>query len=175
MKSYAGIGSRETPHNVCLLFEKVATYLANQEYILRSGHADGADQAFERGCIKAGGKKEIYLPWKGFEGSHSSLVLDDERAFAVAEKFHPYWHNLTQGAQKLQARNSYQVLGLTLDDPVQFVLCWTKKGKGQGGTGQALRIAKHYNIPIFDTGKYEDVGAARIEMKKFLVSIGVES
>ena len=168
MKSYAGIGSRETPYDVQLLFEKVAAYLATQDYILRSGGADGADIAFERGCIKASGKKEIYLPWKGFEGSHSNLIVNDQKAFEIAEKFHPYWHNLKQGAQKLQARNSYQVLGLNLDEPVDFIICWTKSGSGKGGTGQAIRIARHYNIPIFDAGKYEDVKIVRLELKKFL-------
>jgi len=29
---------------------------------LRSGSAEGADQAFERGADKVKGKKEIYLP-----------------------------------------------------------------------------------------------------------------
>lgn len=51
---------------------------------------------------------------------------------------------------KLHARNCYQVLGADLRTPTQFVICWTPRGSGEGGTGQALRIAKAYNIPIFD-------------------------
>lgn len=31
-----------------------------------------------------------------------------------------------------------------------MVICWTKEGKRGGGTGQALRIAQHFYIPIFD-------------------------
>ena len=56
-------------------------------------------------------------------------------------------------------RNGCQVLGLNLDDPVDAVVCWTKDGKGGGGTGQAIRIAKSRNIPIFDIaipGKLEE-------------------
>ena len=45
------------------------------------------------------------------------------------------------------ARNSYQVLGLKLDLPVQFIICYTD---GNGGTQQALRIANHYNIKIIN-------------------------
>lgn len=60
---------------------------------------------------------------------------------------------LKDGAKKLQARNSHQVLGLDLNTPSDFIICWTKGGKGIGGTGQALRIAKAYNIPIFDCGE----------------------
>ena len=169
MKSYAGIGSRETPSDILLLFEKAAMYLTSKNYILRSGGAKGADQAFESGCDKANGKKEIYLPWRGFEGSKSALIVSNPKAFEIAEKFHPYWHNLKQGAQKLQARNSHQVLGFDLNSPAQFILCWTKKGKGQGGTGQALRIAEHYNIPVFDAGLYECVDDARVALKEFLI------
>lgn len=31
-------------------------------------------------------------------------------------------------------------------------MCWTPEGKITGGTGQALRIAKHYEIPILNFG-----------------------
>ena len=50
-------------------------------------------------------------------------------------------------------RNSYQVMGKELNDPVLFVLCWTHLGQGSGGTGQAIRIAKHQGIPVLDLGK----------------------
>jgi len=167
-KYYAGIGSRETPLIVQHLFRKVAFYLANQNYILRSGHAKGADDAFEIGCDNASGNKEIYLPWSGFEGSSSELIVSDPRAFEIAQKYHPYWHNLKQGGQKLQARNSHQVLGKDLNTPSSFVLCWTKGGKGSGGTGQAIRIARDYNIPIFDAGSYKDSDEIKSCIKVFL-------
>lgn len=165
---YAGIGSRETPTEILELFENIGTCLANKGLILRSGHAPGADKAFEKGCDKVNGKKEIFLPWRGFEGSSSDLVVCDQKAWEIAEEHHPYWHNLSDGARKLQARNSHQVLGWDLETPSKFVICWTKGGKGSGGTGQAIRIAKHYNIPIFDVGLYEDVEMAVTEFRIFL-------
>ena len=155
MRSYAGIGSRETPEIITSLFEEIGAMLAIQGYTLRSGHAKGADQAFERGCDKVGGMKEIYLPWKRFEGSWSNLIVNDGRAFEIAEKFHPNWSRLSEGAKRLQARNSHQILGQELSDPVDFVICWTKNGMGKGGTGQALRLAGHYGIPIIDIGKVD--------------------
>lgn len=91
-----------------------------------------------------------------------------DKAFEIAEKFHPYWHNLKQGARKLQARNSHQVLGWNLENPSDFIICWTKNGSGKGGTGQALRIAKHYNIPIFDCGKYDNLNDIKTNIKLFL-------
>lgn len=154
---YAGIGSRETPDDVIKMFENMAASLANKGFILRSGHADGADAAFERGCDRVGGAKEIYVPWNGFNGSKSSLIVKDGEAFNMAKEYHPYWQNLKEGAKKLQARNSHQMFGWDLKTPSNFVLCWTKNGKGSGGTGQAIRIAKAYNIPVFDAGGYEDL------------------
>lgn len=164
---YAGIGSRETPKEFLDLFTRVAKYLSTKDCVLRSGGAKGSDQAFESGAIH----KEIYLPWKGFEGNNSNLIVKDERAFEIAEKYHPRWAYLSQGAQKLQARNSHQILGHDLNSPSDFVICWTKGGKGDGGTGQAIRIAKDYNIPVFDCGNFRDVKECAIELKKFLDKI----
>ena len=169
MNYYTGIGSRETPIEILKLFTQIGKFLANKNYILRSGHAEGADSAFEYGCTMVNGQKEIYLPWKGFGDSDSKLIVKDNKAFEIAEKFHPYWHNLSQGAKKLQARNSHQVLGQDFNTPTRFVICWTKKGKGQGGTGQAIRIARYYNIPIFDAGSYSDIEEVEKEFKLFLV------
>ncbi|WP_207767812.1 hypothetical protein [Heyndrickxia camelliae] len=139
---YAGIGSRETPKDVLEYFTKIAAYFSLKGLTLRSGGADGADKSFENGCDRVNGTKEIYLPWRGFEKSNSKLVVSNIEAFEIAEKFHPNWNRLSDGAKKLQARNSHQVLGYDLESPSNFIICWTKNGKGQGGTGQALRIAK---------------------------------
>ena len=164
---YAGIGSRETPKEFLDLFTNVAKYLSTKDCVLRSGGASGSDKAFELGATH----KEIFLPWKGFEGSNSNLVVQDGKAFDIASKYHPRWNYLSQGAKKLHARNSCQVLGRDLESPSDFIICWTKGGKGNGGTGQALRIAKDYNIPIFDCGKYSDVRECAKELKRFLDKI----
>ena len=151
---YTGIGSRKTPVGIQDLLINIGKYLATERFILRSGHAKGADQAFEKGCDLVKGGKEIFLPWNKFEDSDSKLLVRDRKAFEIAERFHPNWHNLSSGARKLQARNSHQVLGCDLDTPSSFVICWTEGGKGKGGTGQSIRIAVHYNIPILDIGRY---------------------
>lgn len=167
---YAGIGSRETPREVFDRFKRIASELAIKGYTLRSGGAKGADQAFELGCDMECGFKEIYLPWIGFEGSNSELYDITDEAMFVASEFHPYWNNLTQGARKLQARNGYQVLGYEFDEPSKFIICYTRGGKGNGGTGQAIRIAKAYAIPVFDFGN-ED---AEDKLREYLKMIGEE-
>lgn len=153
MISYAGIGARKTPEDVLLSFKYLGAYFGKKGYTLRSGGADGADSAFEVGADAVEGKKEIYLPWRDFNGRDSTLFPPSKEANEVGKTFHPNWDNLSQGVQKLMARNSHQILGPHLDSPVDFLVCWTPGGKGQGGTGQAIRIANHYNIPIIDFGK----------------------
>jgi hypothetical protein len=162
---YTGIGSRETPHEVLGLMTVLGWQLALDGWTLRSGAAPGADTAFERGALAALKEEgvvrpEIYLPWKGFENRDSAYSNDpSDRAMELAQKFHPAWGSLTQGMRKLHARNVHQILGHNVDAPhlSTFVICWTKDGKGGGGTGQALRIARHYGIKeVYDLANRED-------------------
>lgn len=147
---YTGIGSRETPSEIIEKIEKIAEHLAKQNWILRSGGADGADLAFEKGCNKAGGIKEIYLPWRGFNNSTSELYRLAPACDKIAATIHPVWDKLTQGAKKLHARNVYQVLGLDLETPSNLVVTWTKNGKEVGGTATALKLARQQSIKIIN-------------------------
>ncbi len=110
--------------------------------------------AFEYGCDQSYGSKEIFLPWSGFQGrdQHEPFVFTrvTQDALQLAAHFHPGWSHCSPGAKKLHARNCYQVLGFTLDQPVERVICWTPRASGSGGTGQAIRIARHFNIPVDD-------------------------
>ncbi len=158
---YAGIGSRSTPEDVLQRMQNIGQILDEYDYILRSGHADGADKAFEYVSTSA----DIYLPWKAFNGSNGTngdvrhIVAEMSSAHThVARTHHPAWNKLSPAAQKLMIRNVYQVLGDNIDDKTQyssFVICWTPNGSGSGGTGQAIRIANNYNIPVFDLGKID--------------------
>lgn len=157
-KVYTGIGSRETPDDVIDTIHDLAWKLARGGWIVRSGGAPGADNAFWGGAaLYDVGATEIYLPWKGFEGYEAHQVArtePQEEAYPIAEQFHPRWAYLKFGAKKLHARNVHQILGRDVTTPVlpSFVVCWTKGGKLQGGTAQALRIAEHYEVPIFNLG-----------------------
>lgn len=148
-KIYTGIGSRSTPVEVMNLMTELAQFLTSKGYILRSGGANGADKAFEAGVSDVD-LKEIYLPWKGFNDHPSLLYNISDEAYTLAQKYHPAWDKLSTAAKKLIARDGYQVLGRNLKSPSEFVACWTKMGKITGGTGQALRIAKDKEIPIYN-------------------------
>jgi hypothetical protein len=151
MKAYAGIGSRGTPPPFLIFMQKVAEALS-EECTLRTGGADGADSAFIEGAKK---NMEIYIPSNGFNGFYENknkYVITEipSQAFDLAEKFHPAYQKLSPFAKRLMARNCMQILGKNLDDPVKFVICYTKDGKASGGTGQALRLAGSMNIPIYN-------------------------
>lgn len=169
--TYAGIGSRDCPEWVLTLMFSFAKYMGTRGYTLHSGGADGADLAFERGCDSSNGAKHIYLPWPGFNNSTSTLVVSNPTAWDIASQFHPAWDRLSTGARKLHARNCHQTLGTDLQSPVRFIVCYTPNGSGSGGTGQALRLAKFYNIPIFDMGNYNNISDCRVALKRFLDNI----
>lgn len=152
MLYYAGIGSQKTPSDIMALMTDIAQVLNRFNITLRSGGAQGADTAFEQGAANL---KQIFLPWSDFEGrrANGSSILcipENPDMFEIAKQFHPAWHRCSPGAQRLHARNVCQILGPDLQTPTDFVVCWTPNGSRSGGTGQALRMAEHYNIPIFD-------------------------
>lgn len=153
---YTGIGSRNTPPYILSVMASLAHRLPVFGFILRSGGAHGADQAFETGARMGEGKYDIYLPWPEFNNNPSQLFKIDNNAMDLAKTFHPAWDKCSGGARKLHARNGYQVMGPTLLSPSEFVICWTPEGKGTGGTGQAIRIAEHFGIPVYDFGKCSD-------------------
>lgn len=152
-KSYAGIGSRATPEDICGLFTGFAELAETLGWTLRSGGADGADVAFERGVVHDI-HKEIYLPWGAFNGNKSMRIRPSSDAMKMAKELlgDGHWNNLSEGGKKLHARNCHQILGQHLNDPVQFVFCWTQDGKIQGGTATALKLANLWGLPIFNMG-----------------------
>jgi len=151
MKFYAGIGSRETTLKFDPIIKDIVLKLNDLNYTLRSGGAIGADSMFGKYAINP----EIYLPWDNYNNNDSQLHNElsntvIEESYKIAQNFHPNWNVLTDGGKKLMARNTFQILGKDLNTLSEFVICWTKDGKMKGGTSQALRIAKHYDIPIFN-------------------------
>jgi hypothetical protein len=175
VSAYAGVGSRETPPDVLTLMEDIADSLAASGWTLRSGNAPGADQAFARGHLRTlcNDRIEIYLPWASFEaeairGWQRAIVAREApqgEAYEIARGFHPNWAALKGGGRALQARNVHQIVGRDVlrPDPVRFVMCWTPSARGGGGTGQAIRIAKAYTVPVYDLA--DDAIRARIEAR----------
>lgn len=158
---YAGVGSRETPEEVLRLMRRFAAAAAKAGWVLRSGDAEGADTAFERGCDQAGGRKRIFYATEsditetGNPNGHHG-VAGRERHLETVDQYHPKPEALSGYVRRLMARNSAQVLGFDLDRPANLMVCWTPDGatswehtsQETGGTGQAIRIASAYKITV---------------------------
>jgi hypothetical protein len=154
---FTGVGSRETPPAVLANMRSLGRDFAKHGWILRSGAADGADQAFEEGALSVhctfhdchlygvcyadahgqparcdSGRTEIYLPWPKFNGHKSSLHLvhgdSHGKAAEIAASCHPRWTYLKQPVRNLHMRNVYQVLGKDLNTPSTLLVCWTPDG-----------------------------------------------
>lgn len=161
MQYYTGVGSRDTPDYILQVMYRIAKHLANSDtgWVLRSGGADGADDAFFGGC--GIGEKEIYLPWDGFNGfrtDNKEIFLPEhfknyDTAKRICSTVHGYYGNLKRGALALHHRNIYQVLGLNLHTDSKAVFCWappTKNGRVKGGTATAVELALRKKIPVYN-------------------------
>lgn len=153
-KNVTGVGSREITEKYKNRIIEIAKLLDKAGYTLRSGGAEGSDTLFEENMSK----KKIYLPWKNFNGNNSKRYMITKEALELASEIHPAFQYLSQGAQKLHARNCYQVLGYKLNHPSEMVVCYTKDGcnseasstKHTGGTRTAIVLADRNNIPIYN-------------------------
>lgn len=171
----AGVGTRKINNKKFKEIEEFSRYLTeNYRVVIRSGHAQGTDYAWECG---AQNNCDVYLPWLKF-GSELSLrsphvfTIDDaddkikELAEDSVAQFHPNYRSLRKGGYSCMTRNYFQVMGHLEESPrVKAVVCCAKPKGGranlftpkkqtkievQGGTGQAVRIANFYDIPVFN-------------------------
>ena len=152
-----GVGARRTPESVCELFKEIGVEARERGWFIRSGHAEGADYAFELGAKK---NCIVYLPWATFNkdkpvlGIGRSSQLRDE-VLKIVYKLEPYAKDLSDGVKLIKSRNVYQVLGEDLKSPSDVLICWTEEGIVEGGTGLAIKIAQMHNIPIVNVGNRE--------------------
>ena len=155
IKQYAGIGSRQLPDEIKQRIIEGAKIMANRGALLRTGGAEGSDEAF---LLGAGIENTcIYLPWKEYNGHKGpQTIVATERmrmaAMEIASKHHPAWDRCSQGARKLHARNVQIILGCRLDNPVDIVVCYTENGEIRGGTAMGITIANLHNIPVRNLG-----------------------
>jgi hypothetical protein len=155
------IGSRETPDYILTLMRKVATQLDKDGWTVRSGGANGSDSAAE-----VAKKKEIYLPWNGFNGHYRNpktgyIVTSDLESYQDVDQYtsvhHQWWSTVKKKSVKdLHRRNMFQVLGQQLGRKSVFVICYAepdeKRGVGhvKGGTGSAVSLALSEGVPVYN-------------------------
>jgi hypothetical protein len=136
-KFYAGIGSRLTPQNILEDMTRLAGRFCNLNYILRSGGAVGADQAF---AAKLPDEAKVIL--KAKDATPAAIEL--------AGTIHPAWNLCDDYARKLHGRNCMIILGPNLDEPVEFVVCWQDPYMDRGGTRLGMRLAESRGISVYN-------------------------
>lgn len=148
MTTYAGIGSRRAPHDILGLCTRIARCMVKRDWILRSGHAIGCDQAFELGACE---ESEVFLPWKDYESEvplrGGFMIMPTVEALQMVPEYHPAPERLSMAVARLHARNCHIILGPHLNEPVDRVICWTAD-ESRGGTSFGLRMARALDIPI---------------------------
>lgn len=177
MFHWTGIGSRETPHEVAKTMRTIAIGLTKVGGILRSGGAAGADSAFESG-VPDPKKKEIYLPYPGFNRNPSTLHhAPTAEAIEWARDAHPYFDKMKPDsfAYQAHARNTHQVLGGDCRSKSAFVVCWTPDGAEEmnqshsievtGGTRTAIVIADFNGIPVFNLARPDALHRLQVYVK----------
>ena len=161
LPTYAGIGATTAPAEARALMTAVATELAGQDFLLRSGAAQGSEEAFEAGAVAAQGQRRVYLPAEGLTTGPRRGAQPDaadgtfpipEGAYAFAAARHENWERLAENTRRQYARNAVEILGDDLATPADFVICWTRDGNDTGVTAQALEIAREHNIPVINLG-----------------------
>lgn len=169
-RTYAGVGSRETPGEVLAQMRELALWLSGRGWTLRTGGADGADTAFAEGA--APGTRVIIPGWPGMNGhdrGDEDVVLltagQLRRCSERAETIHPRWQYLRYGAKKLHARNVAQVMGVEMDDVARAVVCWTRDGRAVGGTATAINLALRLGVPVLNLGA-TSIEKVRAEMER---------
>lgn len=148
-RKWTGVGSRQTPDHILEAMYKFGEAFALLGFILRTGDADGADRAFREGHLfQRSGNIEVYS---------ARDAAGDERALSIAERIHPAFYRCSPYAKLLHARNCYQVLGPNLDDPSDFLICYTPGGEDVGGTRTAIILAREHGIPVYNLALDQDV------------------
>lgn len=154
------------------LVQEVGEVAKKNNWVLRSGAADGMDSMFEAAW---GTTKEIFLPYDSFNrrcpGINGAILVEDPLALAgaqaIASKVHPVWKKLDKRAKEMHTRNVFQALGEHLDLPSDVCIYYapvTSTGEVDGGTRTAVVICQQNNIPTYNLRNTEDV----IKLRAFL-------
>ena len=138
MLSCAIIGPRAATKEQCEVLTCLSCYADVLGFRRVSGGADGCDKCAEVGWVREE-SMDIFRP------KHAT-----DAARHIASQHHPAWEACKPYVRDLHGRNAQIILGLNVETPVNFVLTCTDNEE-RGGTAVGLRIAKSYNIPIFNT------------------------
>lgn len=155
---YVGTGNKDTPPDVIAKMKKWAVLLEKHGYTMRSGGMEGAEDAFEN-AVEV--KKEIHLPWRGFNNKESKFTFTTDQARALARQTHESFDTAPPAIQTFLAKNVRMIMGKNLNSPALFVIIWSEDGAERlseksprtGNMGHVVSIASRLRIPVFNFAK----------------------
>ena len=147
------------------LVNEIGQVAKKNNWMLRSGAADGMDSLFEDAW---GNNKEIYLPYDSFNrrrpGMNGAILVQDPVLLAgareIVSKVHPVWKKLDGRAKEMHTRNVFQALGEDLIVPSDICIFYapvSRDGDIEGGTRTAVVICKERGIPTYNLRDTDDV------------------
>jgi len=171
VRAVACVGSRTLDPSALALLTAIGASLVTAGWIVHSGGAQGADQAFARGAAHAlgttvhpAGGLVIHLPWASYERAAADAAVRQSggRALIDTQPFTPdEWRTAARAPRRPDRFNPYDVPLLAdtlrilcpqdLADPVHLVIAYPSNGRDPGGdTDQAFRLAESFGIPLHD-------------------------
>lgn len=145
-KYYAAVGDQTCPSRYYDIITKITRYFESDGYVVRTRGSKGFDEVVDESVER----KELFVPWRGFEGRTTNTYNPSQDVFDKAAEFHPRWYKLNNRVRRIMASATACVLGPDLKSRSEFVICWTPDAEQGGGTGQSIRVASYYGIPVFD-------------------------
>lgn len=161
------IGTRGPDNEQRWAARRLAAMMSSVGIVTRTGAAIGIDQAAMEGATST--LLEVYLPWESYNqgiipGGCRKIVYDIHRHtewIASVNIYHPAPGRLSRGAQALMARNFGIINGDIGEDRCHAVFAFPDE-KGEGGTGQGIRIANALGVKLFE-GRRGKVNAKDFE------------
>jgi hypothetical protein len=137
---------------------------------INTGAAVGIDLAAMEGTKE--GFLNVFLPWRSFNANlipkHANITLYDIAIhwewYLSVNQFHPAADRLKGGAFALHARN-YGIV-----KPVQLVVAFPNE-TGEGGTGQAIRVANGLGIPLLQYNKGTQIPPLELILRQAVAMI----
>ena len=156
---FAAIGNREITDAEFDYLKNIAAAIHEKlpNITIVSGGSKGSDTAFVEGFKEAGGRYEIYIPWRGFNGLYPDnrrIIMVSGEAIKEVKKYAPYVRKMA--TLKLLARNLNILFSKNMRSKVLFVVAFDKKDKG--GTKFTRLVAEENGIPVFNIAEEGEEG-----------------
>jgi hypothetical protein len=150
---YSAFGSSSELNTDILSFcSDISSALSKLGWILRSGAEKGIDTAFEYGCDKVNGTKDIYLPYRNYNNNDSNnYYISLYSLNSVKQNFCKY-SSLTYNEIRAKARNYQILLGQNLSKPSNIALVYNYDSDDDN-VKQLIEIAQVNVITVIDISK----------------------